>query len=86
MWSANGKTTLSVSFLYEYRKREVSERVGSLISQGKGVGRGVPPARPEQFRIANCLCFLGLRAQTPHLGVSLSLLSKFRTSYLLDGV
>ena len=68
MWSANGKTTPSVGFLCVYRKREVRERVGSLISQGKGVGRSLPPTRPAQFRIANCFCFLGLHAQTPHWG------------------
>ena len=78
MWSENRRPTLSVGFLCKYRKREVTERVGSLISPGKGVGRGQPPAMPAQFRIANCSCFLGLHAQTPPLGVSLSLLSKFR--------
>ena len=52
----------------------------------EGVGRGIPPTRPGQFRIANCFCFLDLRARTPPGGYLGPLSPSFARRTLLDGV
>ena len=86
MYGRNVGLSLSTGFLCRIENGRLERESGNSYHSVEGVRGVIPMTRPAQIRIANCFCFLDLRARAPPGGYFGHPLQVMHVVPRLDGV